>query len=133
MLDDGLAGLECAKGPRRYICSFHDCVKTPEQAERQLPRKLDGGAEVTISVGRPSGNAAAVVLGFDQDCPAPGLRINGLSAGAGEPLKTLTPYGKTVKCAWRFGLRPEALRGGRNRLSVSSIPGASVGRAEIVD
>ena len=133
VLDDGLSGPECAKGPRRYICSFHDCVKTPEQAERQLPRKLDGGAELTIRVGRPSGDAASVVLGFDQDCPAPGLRINGLSAGAGEQLKTLTPYGKTVKCAWRFELQPEAIRGGRNRLSVSSIPGVSVVWAEIVD
>ena len=117
-----LSAAAVREAPRRYVCTFHDCILSWGSDGCQLPKDLKGGCALTVNVGTPTCESAAVVLGFDAEPPA-GLAVtlNGVAAlESGVPETDAARFGKS-KAARRFAFPPSAVRTGANAVAVGPV------------
>jgi len=137
-------------GPRRYLCSFHDCTADDDAMKcRQMPIAAGKVATLTINVGSApeAGSTVSVVVGYDGEATAPEVLLNGHKSTAAVPVSsepsadtqpqtyatTGAPftYGKNVKRGYRFGFPTDALKAGHNQVSVSPVQSVNLIWAEI--
>ena len=119
---NGFGRKDCMTLSRRYVATYHDCVKDPKDEARQLPRKGDKAREIAIKAGSVE-NAKTVkgIVAYDADATAPEMSLNGVKGAKTAEIATgVRAYGAASKKAFVCEFPAEALKAGRNKLAVGA-------------
>jgi hypothetical protein len=127
--EKGLSKNDCMKKSRRYVVTYHDCVKNPEDASRQLPSPGKKDIVLNIKIAHPKGKIVRSVISYDNKVVAPKVELNGFkSVGIKELNAKCDKYGRSAKKVFEYAFPAEAAVTGYNKLYV----GAVKGRANLI-